>query len=588
MTQGNIFDFIRQQENEYLKPVEIVDGYSWSMRDHIRRCFLYKNSQFEDKNEDRSMRPFKNIIRGILDVRYRTEGFDVKDIELYINDPGEYYKSFLIRKYHEKWALENGIDTFIDGMVESASDYGAALIKNIKGVRPEVVDLQTIAFCSQHNILSRPIGIKHYMSPDELRDMESAGWGTKGASITLDDLITLTKDEQGKNNGDIEIYEVHGVLPEKWLEGTSEKGVRQIQVVAYYRKENGDEQGVTLFKSKSPKELFKIIIPDPIFNRTLGWGGIEALFEPQMWTNFSEIQMMEMLASASKILFKSTDPAFKTRNNLSGVSQMEVLTLQEGRDITQLDTAPRNLIVFESAVRKWQEQAQYIESSNEAVLGQPPTAGTPFKLFEAQQIEGKGTHLYRQGKYAVFMDVLYREWFLPHFAKEIVKDQKFLVELSADELQEVSASLVTYYTNEMLKESILNGELKTPEEIQAYKDEIKNQTLKSNKKFVEILKNEMTDAPLKVKTNIAGKQKNLSLLTDKVVNVLRQFIATPEIRQDPAMLKLLNVILESSGLSPIIFGQYQPPQIPQQPQQPQMNPNLQAITQAGQPVPANA
>src|SRR3990167_10131572 len=376
---GTIFDFIREQEIAYSKPVTIIKGYDWSMKDHIRRCFLYKHSQFEEANEDRKLRPFKNIVKGILDVRYRTEGFDVKDIELYVNDSKNYYKSFLVKKFHEDWAPVNKIDTLIDEIVESSSDYGGALVKNVNEARPEVVDLQTIAFCSQHNILQRPIGLKHFMSPDELRDMESVGWGTKGATISIEDLIVLTKDDQTKNNGDIEIYEVHGTMPERWLEGDSKKGVKQIQIVAYYRKENGDEQGVTLFKSKNPKEVLKFINPDPVFNRALGWGCIEALFEPQVWTNFSEIQMMEMLASASKILYKSTDPQFKTRNNLVGVSNQEVFTLQEGKDIAQLDTAPRNMIVFENAVRKWQEQAMFIESSNEAVLGQSPSAGTPFK-----------------------------------------------------------------------------------------------------------------------------------------------------------------------------------------------------------------
>ena len=40
----------------------------------------------------------------------------------------------------------------------------------------------------------------------------------------------------------------------------------------------------------------------------------------------------------------------------------------------------------------------------------------------------------------------------------------------------------------------------------------------------------------------------------RLVNVLRQYIATPQIRQDPEMTKILNTILESSGLSPIMFG----------------------------------
>jgi len=562
-----IFSYIREQETAFLKEVEIVEGYFWNFKKHIRRCFLYKSSQFEEKNEDRNLRPFKNIVRGILDVRYRTEGFDVKDIELYVNDPAIYYKSFLIKKFHEDWAPQAKIDTLIDDIVESSSDYGGALVKNTNEARPEVVDLQTIAFCSQHNILARPIGIKHFMSPDELREMGSMGWGTKGATISIEDLIVLTKDNQTKNNGDIEIYEVHGILPEKWLEGDSKKGVKQIQIIAYYKKADGNEQGVTLFKSKNSKEIFKFISPDPIFNRALGWGCIEALFESQVWTNFSEIQMMEMLAAASKILYKSTDPQFKTRNNLAGVLQQEVFTLQEGKDIAQLDTAPRNMVVFENAVRKWQEQAQYIESSNEAVLGQSPSAGTPFKLFEAQQIEGKGTHYYRQGKYAVFVDELYRDWILSHLSKEITKDSTFLTTLSSDEFQTIADTIVSNRVEKMKVERILNGELIYNDEVEQFKTETRESFLKGgSKRFLKILKDEFKDVPIKVKTNIIGKGKNLALVTDKVVNILRQFIATPEIRQDPEMVKLLNIILESSGLSPLIFGSSRPSQ-PSQPAQ---------------------
>ena len=43
-------------------------------------------------------------------------------------------------------------------------------------------------------------------------------------------------------------------------------------------------------------------------------------------------------------------------------------------------------------------------------------------------------------------------------------------------------------------------------------------------------------------------------MTDKLVNLVRQFIATPQLRQDPEMLKLLNQIMESSGMSPIMLS----------------------------------
>jgi hypothetical protein len=82
-----------------------------------------------------------------------------------------------------------------------------------------------------------------------------------------------------------------------------------------------------------------------------------------------------------------------------------------------------------------------------------------------------------------------------------------------------------------------------------------------SKKFFKILKDEMKDITISVFTNIAGKQKNLALLTDKLVGVFRQVVATPQILQDPMMVSMLNQIMESSGLNSkfnVVPAQVQP------------------------------
>jgi uncharacterized membrane-anchored protein YjiN (DUF445 family) len=153
------------------------------------------------------------------------------------------------------------------------------------------------------------------------------------------------------------------------------------------------------------------------------------------------------------------------------------------------------------------------------------------------------------------MDEIYRDWILPYLSKEIVKEQKFMQELSFDEMQEVVDKIITQKANDFKKRMILAGEDINEDLVNDFKETIKQDEIKKGaKRFFEILKDEMKDISLSVMTNIAGKQKNLALLTDKLVNVLRQYIATPQIRQDPEMTKLLNVILESSGLSPMSFG----------------------------------
>lgn len=564
-----IFDYIISEEIKYAEPTDLADGWSWNMKEHLNRSFLYLNSQFEDNNSNRELRPFKNIVLPILNIQFRTEGFDVKDINLYVDNKDEYFKSFLINKYHERWARENDIDTFIDEVTESYGTYGGVMVRKTKQVKPEVIDLRSLAYCSQNDILNNPFAIKHEMSFSELRkEAKLRDWGGEGSDIDIEDLISLVKKEDKEKNS-IVIYECHGSMPTEWLDdtedekGESEMDLGQIQIVAFYRKEDGKKQGVCLLKKKMPELPFKFLKRDDIKNRALGRGGVEELFESQIWTNWDEVKITEMLDSASKTLFVSDDPSFKTRNNLNDVENNEVFNLQEGRKIGKIDTYPQNINLFNSSVDRFWQHAQIIGSASDAMMGAAPTSGTPFKSYEAQQMESRGMHKYRQGKLAVFMDEIYRDWILPHLAKEIVKEQNFMEELSFDEMQMVTEKVITKKTNNFKKRMVLSLQDIDEDLIMAFQNQIKaDLAKKGNKWFFKILKDEMKDISISVMTNIAGKQKNLSLLTDKVVNVLRQYIATPQIRQDPEMGKLLNTILESSGLSPISFSSAI--QVPQQ------------------------
>src|SRR3990167_7007548 len=157
---NDIYEWVKTEEiNFKTNRVELSDGWFWGFWEHVRRSFLYKNSQFTEANENRRNRPFKNIVRSILFLQYWTEGFDAKDIEIYVNEPENYHKSFIVKKYYEKWALEYGFDTFIDEVVESYVDYGGVLVKNVDDIMPDVVKLQTIAFCDQTDFLSGPFAI---------------------------------------------------------------------------------------------------------------------------------------------------------------------------------------------------------------------------------------------------------------------------------------------------------------------------------------------------------------------------------------------------------------------------------------------
>lgn len=568
----NIFDYITAEESSYkTRPIPVADGYEWHMPEHIRICTLYKDGRLLTGNSDD--KPVKNIMLPILNVHYRSEGFDVKDIEPYVDSDEHYYKSFLVKKYHDKFARENDIDTFIDDIVESYVDYGGTLVKKVKGARPEVIPLQKIAFCDQTDILSGPFAIKHQFSIDELKEKVGT-WDKEAISEIIEQAraeksVSQSNDEKGKTTGKyIEVYEVHGTFCKAWLndnpedytEEEEDTYVPQIHLVSFAYDEMNQKYGITLYKGQEKPNLFKVKKRDKRFGTALGRSAIEELIEPQVWTNYNMIQIKKMLDKASLMLAMTSDTSFASKNNINDLESGEIMLHAKDEPVTPFIFPTVNLQQFENATIQWENHARTLGSANDAQLGVSPSSGTPFKLQELVVSEGRGMHEYRRGQIATFLEEIYRDWIIPDLISEMNDGQKFMSELSLDELQNVADAVTTNIVNNKVKEKILNNIDVTPEMVQAYKELVKQEFLKGgNKRFIEILKKEFDNTNLDVYVNVAGKQKNLNVMVDKLSNIFRQVFANPQILQDPNASKIFNMILEYSGISPLEFKRVEQP-----------------------------
>lgn len=596
---SDIFDYIISQEENYKQPIPINDTWDWCMYDHVKTSDLYNNSQLLTGKDD--FKPVKNITRPILNLQHRTEDIELKDVQIYIDNPDKYHLSFLVKKYHDDvFVQEYDLDTFFDQLNVSRIDYGGGLSKQLNHPCPEVVPLQTIAFCDQTDILSAPIGLRHYYSPDQLMEMEKFGWGNEknGATISIRDLIALSKEEKSNENGDdkktktpgryVEVFEVHGNLPKRFADplDTSEEYETRLYIVAFYQKKGStDKQGVILYTAPEKELPFKLIKRDPVFGRALGFGAAEELFEAQVWTNYDMIRIQDMLDAASKTILQATGANSSILAKKQKVRDLDNLTILDVGDgaLSQVDTFPRNMQLFDKSVEQWEAHAQIMGAANDSIMGQSPSAGTPFKLQELVTSEARGLHDYRRGIFAKHVEEIYKDWIIPHIQKKICEGTKFLSELSLDELQYVAKKVATTATNKKLVNMVLNGEEVTPE-IQKGITELGMDTVKDKgtKQFIEILKNEFKDVPLAVKVSVKGKSKDLSGKTDKLVNIFRQIIANPAVLTIPAIGKIFNDILESSGLDPADFSgitdeqlqKIQPQQAPAMPIEANMTANV--------------
>lgn len=570
----NIFSYITQEETAYkTREIQVGENWSWNMATHLSLSLHMKYGKYlHASNDPQTKQPFNNIILPILEFRYSAEDRDVKDIVFETEDPDYQHLSFLIKKYWEDvFTIENNFDEFLDDCIEEKVDMGGVLVKKGVGAVPEKLSLHDIAFCDQTDILGGPIGFKFNFSPAALKRKAKMGWGDEknGADITIDELVTVASAEkdaantnqaanQNKTTGkNIEVYVVRGTLPSAYLKGHDmDTLVDQVQVVAYYQTKDG-RTGVTLFKSKETESVLKLHIPKKIHGRGLGWGGVEALLDPQIWANFAEIHKNNLLKAASKITFFTDDPNYTNRNKVRDMDNLEVTTIdRESRyGIRQIPTASPNIQLFERRVQELEEHAQKLTGVTDPLLGKAPPAGTPFRLQERVVFEGKKPHERTASKFDKFLEEVIQDWVIPHIIREIIKGKKFLSTLTADQMEYVMRKVPRSRAVARRWDDIVEGRI--PQELSIYEEEERQKLLQNgNRQVLEILKDEFKNVKMKVKVRVSGTQKDLAGFVDKLVNILRQYwTLPPEVRNDPTTKHIMSQLLEASGLSPASLGQ---------------------------------
>jgi hypothetical protein len=584
----NIFSWIKEQENQYeTEEITLGDNWYWNMRRHIQMIYHLKHGIFFT-GENQWLRSFRKIMKPILNLCYWTEDLEVKDVLFYATGDNGIDKvaSFLIKKYHDDfYTKENNLDLLFDEITESDIDYGGVLVQ--KGVKvPVVIPLNSIAFCDQSDILSGALGFRHNFSPTKLMSMKQYGWGDEknGATISIDDLITLASFEKESGTlGDrknkstaktIDVYVVIGDMPSHYLndDNNMEDYIYQIQIVAEYTDSNKNKQGVVLYRKDFDDKNFKFYTTKKVFQRGLGEGIGEDILGDQIWTNFLNIHKTNLLESASKILLQTDDRTLAERQNLNEMDNLQIAYVDDNKSIRQIpNVASANIQLFQNEINSWYEHAQAIGSAYDPVMGKESSSGTTFRGQERLVAQGTGMHNKRRGQRAKFIEEIYRDIIIPDIKKEILKGKKFIGNLSMDELNWIAEQISINETNKIIKKKLLEtGKAISQDEQDLLIKTIKEGIIKKgNKQMIEILKKEFDDIELTIGINIAGKQKDIAGLSDKLLSIFQFIIANPDsfknAMQIPAMSKAFNNILEYGGMNVSDFNSLMSSQIQETP-----------------------
>ena len=555
----DLFDYILEEENNFkTQKVPLGTNWEWNMHDHLDKSFLLKNSKFIQGDNDSYTRIFKQIILPILNVAYRTEGFNVKDVELFVEDKDYYHLSLIARKFHKKYAIDNQLDKAIDDSVTSYVDYGLMLIKDVKDKKPNIVDLLTLAFCDQSDIEAGPICIKHNYSVEKLQEMKGK-WNNEA----IDSLVRQASFDRKINNRtvktphkSVEVYELHGVFPKSWRTDNHDDEYtyeRQLFIVAYYKDSKDHKKGVRLYRGKIDN-VFMSLKRDDISGRARGSGGSEELMNEQVWTNYSMIQIKELLDMLALFVFKTDDKDLAQRTTTKDLKKGTILELKEGKDFGMVQSTTPNVTAFETFTQLLEQNARTIGSASDPQLGLNPVSGTPLGTTQIVTAQGGGIHEYRKKQIQDFWTLVYQNIIIEHIQQDLEKGDEWLEELSLDELREVSDKLSINEANDRIKKGLIEGKVITKEGQDELISLIKEDFLKGGKrKFMEVLKDEFKEMPIKVRVNIGNVMEDFPNEVSKLNNILTLAFQNAQALQNPVIAELLNRILEKSGLNPLDF-----------------------------------
>lgn len=564
--EQDVFNYIREQESAWKTTrVYLTGSKDWNMFEHIERCTNVANGWFHTGKND-GIRPYNDIVTPIVNVAFRSEGFDAKDIVPFVNNQSKAFYSFIIKKYAPQWNRKVELDTIIDDIVESSVIYDLVLVKNYKNELPQVIDLRTIAFCDQTDVLSGALCLRNEYSVADLLTYKGKWYDDK-----IDLAISSAKEERKNPLGgdvvtktpskNIEVYELRGDFPESWYKegGDPKKYVPQLHVICFYADANGGKSGITLYKGKDKKltDTFKSLKIDRIRSkgRACGKSIVESLFDEQTWANYSGIKLKKMLDSSVNLLI--TDSEELAGQKLDTLKDNTILKQEKGSTTHRLDGTLQNIQHFTSYQNGMEQRARVKGSASDPALGLNPVSGTPLGTTQTVVQQGQGIHEYRQGKIATFFaDQLYRDWILKMMVDDLNQGKKFSEILTLDELQEIADIIATNRVEKELVDIILKGGLVTQELRDQLKEERRKEFMKSNGKraFFEVIKGELSEIPTDVMVNVAGKQRYMAQNADKITNIIREVIANPQaFQQVPGLGKAFNELLEESGMSPIDF-----------------------------------
>lgn len=573
----SICEIVRNVETNYLNgSVQIGEYVDWDMHDTIEKIDAYLNSRHTSGPKDSLGRdkPFFNIVSAAVNIWYRATDLDRKNIRIMPDAKKHVGMAFIANVILQNWMKESRFGVFLNDWGRALARYGSAVVKFVQR------DGQLIASVVPWNrIICDPIDFdasprieKLYKTPAQLRAHKYYDQEVVETLISAQGSTRQTLDGQNQDqlSNFIEIYEVHGELPEYLLEEDPDNAEdtatyrQQMHVVSFVQVEKGEYKDFTLFRGKEKKDPYMLTHLIKEDGRTLSIGAVEYLFDAQWMKNHTVKNMKDTLDLASKLIFQTPDTSYIGRNVLSAIETGDIMIHKANMPLTQINNSKADIVAFQNFGNEWERLSQTLTSTPDAIRGDTLPSGTPYSLAAYQGAQANSLFEIMTENKGLDIEDMMRIHILPFIKTKMDTKEEITAILDADGIAEIDALFIPAEAirrhNKAFKESILQGSVPSPFQPDMAEEQIRKELAPlGNKRFFtpddlnektwkEALDGFVMTCVVEVTNENTDKQAVLQTLS----TVLQTVASNPAILQDANARLIFNQILSETGkISPI-------------------------------------
>lgn len=594
--QKFIAEIVREAESNYISGNTTLSKYvSWSMSGTIDRIDAYLNSQHTTGSTDAMGRdkPFFNIVTAATNVWYRATDLDRKNVKILPSAAEQTGIVFVANVLLQDWMRRERFGMFLNQWGRTLAKYGSAVVKFVERdgrLIPSVVPWNRF-IADPVDFNSIPRIEKFYKTKEQLKAMATpghpdyAGYDMEKVDKLCEAQVSRkTIDGQNKDslNNFIEIYEVHGYLPDYLLEENPEEYMhdenvayrQQMHVISFTEEKTGEYQEYCLFKGREKKDPYMITHLIEEDGRTLAIGAVEYLFDAQWMQNHSVKNMKDTLDLASKLIFQTSDAKFIGRNVLSAIETGDILIHQPNMPLTQINNSKPDIQAFQAFGDQWRALAQELSSTPDAIRGNTLPSGTPYSLGAILQQQANSLFEIMTENKGLYLEDMLREYIIPFLKKQMDNSDEIVAILDSQGISEIDsmyvpAEAVRRYNKKTTQKMFENVETLIsggePDPLDPFNKQQEEAQVKEglaplgNKRFFKpsdvpskTWKTVLKDLEWNVIVEVTNENTDKQAVLQTLSTTLQTIASNPMILQDPNAKMLFGKILtETSVVSPM-------------------------------------